>query len=149
MDGTANSSRAAELVVAHLESLVARTLPAACSQVPWYRSLPAAVLQEMFRHDYEALAAMLASNDMAALRAYVEQTGIERIGKGASAPALIAAAALLENEVSQLIAVEMAPDHASAIAATRRVQLITKNVRMILSGINLRLLTQPAAPPPR
>jgi hypothetical protein len=149
MDSTASIRQAAILITTHLDSLVARTLQIAVAQVPWYHNFAEAELAQMFRRDYQALAEVLGNNNMAALRTYVEQTGMARIAQGASAPELITIATLLEAGVSHLIATEMGTASTQAAEATRRVQMVIKNMRMILSGINLRLLTHVNSSPPR
>jgi hypothetical protein len=138
----------AELIRSHNDALTERTVEQACAQIPWYRTLSAGAIRRMFKQDYQALAQMLESNDTATLRAYVNQTGEQRIKLGAPAESLIAVATLIEENVRRLIDRELKADPALARDATRRVQIITKNIRMILSGINLRLIVDAHPPPP-
>src|SRR4051794_37699824 len=130
----------AQLIRTHSTQLTRRAVEQARAQVPWYRTLPPDAVQQMFAQDYQALAQALQSNDVAPLRAYVEQMGEERIHSGASAESMIAVATLIEESVRWLIDQELATYPAEARDATRRVQTLTKNIRMILSGINLRLV---------
>src|SRR3954453_17694132 len=130
-------SALAELIRSQRVILTARTVEQACAQVPWYRTLADNTIRRMFTQDYQALAQTLESNDTATLRAYVVQTGEQRIKIGAPAESLIAVATLIEENVRWLIDRELGADPAAARDATRRVQIITKNIRMILSGINL------------
>jgi hypothetical protein len=141
-----DSAALAQLILANHGALTERAVEQARAQVPWHRTLAPGPLHRMFTQDYRALAEMLESNDTAALRAYVIQTGEQRIQMGAPAESLIAGATLIEENVRWLIDRELAADPAVAREATRRVQIATKNIRMILSGINLRLLVN-ARPP--
>src|SRR5690348_9190273 len=130
----------AQLIRTQSAGLIERTVEQACAQVPWYRTLAPDAIQRMFTQDYQALAQVLESNDNAALRVYVVETGEQRLETGAPAESLIAVATLIEENVRRLIDRELASDPTAIHDATRRVQIVTKNIRMILSGINLRRL---------
>jgi len=136
-----------QLILRHGPQLTHRTVEQACAQVPWFRSLSPDLLDRMFTGDYQRLAQMLQSNDVATLRTYIEQTGEERLEMGAPAESLIATAALMEENVRRLIDTELAPYPNVARDATRRVQAAIRNIRMILSGLNLRRLTSERTPP--
>jgi hypothetical protein len=132
---------------ASLEPLVTRTVARLRSQVRWYQTLDPPVLQEMVRQDYQALGEALATNDMVVFRRYVEQSGEARLRAGAPAASLIAGISLLEEEVLFFWAFG-GTDPAGQGESTRQLQSILRNMRMILSGVNLRLLTA-TTPPPR
>src|SRR5436309_2910858 len=102
MDGTANSRRVAGLIEARLDHLVEQTGRRAAAQVPWYHDLPQAAQAALFRQDYQALIRMLRTDDMAALRTYLDQVIPLRLNRGAPATGLITAAGLMETEVGQL-----------------------------------------------
>jgi hypothetical protein len=142
MDGTANSRRVAELIEAHLDQLLEQTGLHVADQVPWYHDLPQLSQNALFRQDYQALIRMLLTDDIAALRTYLDQAIPARLNRGAPATGLITAAGLMEIELGQLVAAEMADDPARAADTMRRVASVIKNMRMIISGINLRLLMQ-------
>ncbi len=144
---SANTDWAARLIDSHRDALTERALDLARAQIPWYHSQSPDTLRRMFSDDYRALAQVLRTNDTAALRTHIEQVATECIHRGAPAAGLIAMASLLEESVRALIEREAA-NPAVAAEATRRVQVITKNISMILSGVNLRLLTQSQQPPP-
>ena len=137
-----------QLILNHCAQLTHRTAEQARAQVPWYRNLAPDALDRMFTGDYQRLAQTLQTNDMVALRTYVEQTGQERLQMGAPAESLIAVATLMEENVRRLIDMELATNPMIARDATRRVQSTIRNIRMILSGLNLRRLTTDQHPPP-
>jgi hypothetical protein len=139
----------AQLMFTHDALLIHRTVEQAQAQVPWYRTLAPDTLHRMFVRDYQALVQALQSNDSSTLRTYVEQMGEERIVMGATAENLIASVTLIEESVRWLIDRELAPYPVAARDATRRVQTITKNIRMILSGINLRMVINARPRSPR
>lgn len=130
-----------QLILGHSTQLATRTVEQAWAQVPWYRTLSPATLDRMFLSDYQQLAEMLQTNDVMALRTYIEQTGQERLQMGAPAESLIAVAALMEENLRRLIEDDLKAHPVVAREATRRVQTIIRNIRMILSGLNLRRLT--------
>ncbi len=130
-----------QLILQHTPVLARRTAAQACAQMPWYRSQAPNLLDHMFARDYQQLAQMLQSADVATLRTYIEQSGEERLQMGASAESLIAVAALMEENVRRLIDTELSGSPTVAKDATRRVQAAIRNIRMILSGLNLRRLT--------
>ena len=130
-----------QLILQHCAQLTNRTGEQACAQVPWFRTLAPDALERMFTEDYQQLARMLQTNDVGMLRTYIEQAGQARLQMGAPAESLIAAAALMEENLRRLIDAELVAYPPAAKDATRRVQMATRNVRMILSGLNLRRLT--------
>jgi hypothetical protein len=130
-----------QLILQHCPQLTTRTMEQACAQVAWFRTLAPTTLERMFTEDYQQLAQMLQTNDVGMLRTYIEQTGQARLQMGAPAESLIAAAVLMEENLRRLIDAELAPYPLAARDATRRVQTAIRNVRMILSGLNLRRLT--------
>lgn len=127
-----------QLILNHCSQLTCRTAEQARAQVPWYRSLPPDTLDRMVSEDYQRLAQTLQSNDLYALRTYIEQTGQERLQMGAPAESLIAVATLMEANVRRLIDTEWAIYPLLAHDATRRMQATTRNIGMILRGLNLR-----------
>ena len=139
----------AQLIRTQSAVLIEHTVEQACAQVPWYRTLPPEALHRMFNQDYQALARVLESNDTAALRVYVVETGEQRLQTGAPAESLIAVATLIEENVRRLVDRELAGDPTAAHDATRRVQIVTRNIRMILSGINLRMVINARPRSPR
>jgi hypothetical protein len=142
MDSTASSRRVAGLIEAHLDHLLDQTGLRAIAQVPWYHQLPQGAQANMFRQDYQAVVRMLLTDDMVALRTFLDETVPPRLSQGAPATGLITAASLMETEIGQLVVAELGDDPARAAETMRRVAVVIKNMRMIISGINLRLLTQ-------
>ena len=138
----------AALILDHLDLLAAAATATALAQVPWYQTFPPAAVREMFRQSYRALAQVFPTHDITPMRRYVEEVITERLRSGAPAEGLIAVATILEDEVHRLIERESRDDPRRAADAARQLMAVTKNMRMIMSGINLRLLTE-RAPGPR
>src|SRR5690349_8566389 len=124
-----------QLILSHCAQLTDRTVEQARAQVPWYQTLAPDLVRRMVNQDYQMLAQMLQNNDVAALRAYIERTGLQRLQTGAQAENLIAVAVLMEENVRRLIDTELLAYPAPARDATRRVQSLIRNIRMILSGL--------------
>ncbi|HMA33042.1 MAG TPA: hypothetical protein VKY74_01075 [Chloroflexia bacterium] len=130
-----------ELILTHADRLALQAVVAACAQVPWYRQFPPDVLQGTFVSTYQTLAQVFPTLDITPMRVYMDRVIVERIRAGAPAESLMAVASLLESGVHALIDQQPAPGAARAAEAHRLTLAITKNLRLILSGINLRLLT--------
>ena len=137
-----------QLILRHSAQLTDRTVEQVRAQVPWYQDQTPDVVRRMVNQDYQMLAQMLQNTDVVTLRAYIEKTGLDRLQTGAQAENLIAVAALMEENVRRLIDTEMLANPTLARDATRRVQSLIRNIRMILSGLNLRRLVG-ERPPPR
>lgn len=132
----------AQTILAHLNTLADQARARSSAQIHWYQAQSPDLVHEMFVRDYQALAQVLDTNDNNGLRIYTEQACAERIGRGAPAAALISGATLIEDILGPLLYAQAAGP-AQATEANRRVQSITRNIRMILSAINLQLLNQP------
>jgi hypothetical protein len=130
-----------ELIKANLDELATEAVTLAQAQVTLYSRLSTEVVKDMFTTTYRALADTLDSGSIEPMRAHMEVVIPSRIQSGASAESLIALATLLEGTVHRLILREQ-PDPLVAAEASRSLMAQTKNARLILTGINLRLLTQ-------
>lgn len=137
-----------QLILAHLDPLAAQAVTTAQAQVPWYREIGRDRLHTVFKAAYATLATIFPANDLTPMRQYMEQVIAERLQQGAPAEGLIHVATILEAGVLALIDQEReaAPQH--TVAATRQMQVATKNLLLIISGINLRVLSKlPSLPP--
>jgi hypothetical protein len=134
----------AQTILAHLNTLADQARARSAAQIPWYQAQSPDLVREMFVRDFQALARVLDTNDNNGLRIYTEQACAERISRGAPAAALISGATLIEDVLGPLL-YDQAPGPPQAAEATRRVQSVTRNIRMILSAINLQLVNQPPA----
>lgn len=131
----------AELIRINLDELATEAVTLAQNQVALYNRLPTEVVKDIFATTFRALADTLDSGTIEPMRAHMEVVIPSRIQSGASAESLIALATLLEGTVHRLILREQ-PDPMVAAEASRSLMAQTKNARLILTGINLRLLTQ-------
>jgi len=131
-----------ELILAHLEPLASEAVAIAQAQVPWYQALSAPAVQAIFATTYRILAETCATDDVTPMQTYVERVIVDRIHSGVPAEALIALATLLEGTIHRLINRESTADPLRAAQASRQLMGHTKNVRMLMSGLNLRLLMQ-------
>ena len=139
----------AQLIQAHLEELAAGLGDAARQQIPLYRALDPALVQLLFTAFYQVLAQTFALNDIMPMRRYLENVTSDRIRDGASAAAFIQLAAIGATQLNLLLA-QAAPDDPHLIReATRHLQSVNTQVRLILSEINLHLATHvpPTSPP--
>ena len=141
MQATDPAEWLADLILAHLSQLTAQATAHARAQVPWYQAQPEARIHNLLAGDYRALAVALRANDIPGLRVHVERVTQDCIRSGAPAIELIQVAELVEAEVRILIEADLTENSALAADAMRRMQTLTKNIRMIISAINLRLLT--------
>ncbi|MDQ2809461.1 MAG: hypothetical protein M3Z04_21510 [Chloroflexota bacterium] len=131
-----------DLILAHLDTLASEAVAIAQAQVPWYSTLPAPAVQAVFVTTYQMLAATCAADDVLPMQTYVERVIMDRINNGAPAEGLIALATLLEGTIHRLINREGSADPLRAAHASRRLMDYTKSLRLLMSGINLRLLMQ-------
>lgn len=131
-----------ELILAHLDTLAAEAVAMAQAQVPWYSTLPAPAVHTVFVNTFQALAATCAAEDVGPMRTYVERVVVDRLNNGAPAEGLIALATLLEGTIHRLINRDGSGDPLRAAQASRQLMAYTKSLRMLMSGINLRLLIQ-------
>lgn len=126
-------------IQAERPALVSQTTERLRVEVPWFQRLPAAIITGWIEEDIAALNQLLTAPDGRAARQQVTAIGSARIRAGAPATDLIAAASILAEEVQALI-LRAFDDPSTAGAASRRLQSATKNIRMILSGVNLQML---------
>ena len=139
----------AALISTNADHLARLAVMTARAQVPWYRSIDPDRLQVLFVRAYQALAQTFSSGELTPLRSYIDQVIPQRLRDGAPAEGLIQVATLLEAGVQQLIAQERATDPVRATAAERQLSTVVKSMRLLISGINLRLLNKlPDLPPP-
>ena len=129
-----------DLILAHLDSLANEAVAIAQAQVPWYSTLPTPAVHRIFVTTYQMLAATCAADDVLPMQIYVERVIEDRISSGAPAEGLIALATLLEGTIHRLINRESTADPLRAAQASRQLMSYTKSLRMLMSGINLRLL---------
>ena len=139
----------ATLILNNADHLARMAVMTARAQVPWYRSIDPDRLQVLFVRAYQALALSFSTGGIAPMRSYIEQVIPQRLQDGAPAEGLIQVATLLEAGVQQLIARERAADPAQVSGAERQLSTVVKSMRLVISGINLRLLNKlPDLPPP-
>ncbi len=131
-----------ELILAHLEPLASEAVAIAQAQVPWYQELPVPAVQAIFATTYRILAETCASDDITPMQTYVDRVITDRIHSGVPAEGLIAVATLLEGTIHRLINRESTADPLWAAQASRQLMGHTKNLRLLMRGISLRLLMQ-------
>jgi hypothetical protein len=137
-----------DLIRANLSSLTEYATTVARAQVPWYRSVPPEQLQGMFATTYQILAQTLLSGDIAPMRGHMEQAITERLRQGAPVEDILQLSTLLEAGVADLIRHQPGADPQRVAGAERLLVMTSKNMRLIISGINLRLLSRlPPVPP--
>ena len=131
-----------DLIRANLPSLVAYATTVARAQVPWYRNLPPEQLEVMFTTTYRMLAQTLLTGDIGPMRGHMEQAITERLLQGAPVEGILQLATLLEVGVHDLMARQVGADPDRVAGAERLLVMTSKNLRLIISGINLRLLSK-------
>ncbi|HMA36473.1 MAG TPA: hypothetical protein VKY74_18595 [Chloroflexia bacterium] len=138
----------AELILSHLDELAATLGEAARRDIPLYRAMEPAVVHPLFAALYQVLAQTLAAGDMAPMRTYLQHVTVSRIRDGAAAASFIKLAEISDATVDRLVQRELPHDPAFAAEALRQVHTVSQNVRLILSEINLQLLSQrpPSSP---
>jgi hypothetical protein len=133
----------ADLLVEHIHAeraaLVAQTTQRLRAEVPWFQRLPVEGVRVLVEEDIGTLDHLLTMPDARTARNLVAEAGLLRLRSGAPATDLIAAASLLGEEIEALI-LQAFTDPVAANAASRRLQSATRNIRMILSGVNLQML---------
>ncbi len=135
----------AALIRRHQAALAAELAAVAQQTIPFYHRTPHATLEASFARFYAALATA-AAGDLDPLRSYLTTVVAVRLAAGVEAQQFIALAQLTTGGVRGLIEAERAtqPDHASL--ATQQFTGLLMTIRLILSEVNLRRLTQPPAP---
>lgn len=138
----------ADLVLHNIDALADELATVARQRFPLYAALPPEQVLPLFVALYQVVAQSLAQADIAPLRTYFEQVTARRIRAGASADGFIQLAAISQEALDRLIARESADNPERAAAARHAYSTIITNTRLILSEINLRLLTHPPEAPP-
>lgn len=142
---TSTNTWLTELVQTNLDILAARAADAARARVSWYRNIPPERLHTMFATTYGVLAEVFPADNLTPLRLYMDAVITERIRSGATALDLLDVIAIIESELIRLIDAQTDVPAARRLEASRQTTTIIRNMRMILSSINLRLLTQAPA----
>ncbi len=130
-------------ITAHSAVLAGDLGAFAQQQVPFYSTIDRARLLAGMQRYFEARARAIADTDMAPLRAYLEQTLSAQIQQGAEGAIYIGLINHADDLVAALIAHE-APNAAQGDDARRTARSTSRNARLIVSEINLKLLTDPA-----
>jgi hypothetical protein len=131
-----------DLIRSNLISLAVNATTVARAQVPWYRNVPPEQLQGLLATSYTMLAQTLLTGDITPMRAYMERAITERLSQGAPVEGILQLSTLLEAGVRDLILRETTADPTRVAAAERLLVMTSKNLRLIISGINLRLLSK-------
>jgi hypothetical protein len=131
-----------DLIRSNLTSLAVNATTVARAQVPWYRNVPPEQLRGMLATSYTMLAQTLLSGDITPMRTHMEQVITERLSQGAPVEGILHLSTLLEAGVTDLIHRDPQVDPARVAAAERLLVMTSKNLRLIISGINLRLLSK-------
>ena len=76
------------------------------------------------------------------MRAHMEQAITERLRQGAPVEGILQLSTLLEAGITDLIHRETQADPVRVASAERLLVMTSKNLRLIISGINLRLLSK-------
>jgi hypothetical protein len=96
----------------------------------------------MLATSYTMLAQTLLTGDITPMRTHMEQAITERLSQGAPVEGILQLSTLLEAGVRDLILRETTADPTRVAAAERLLVMTSKNLRLIISGINLRLLSK-------
>lgn len=131
-----------DLIRANLIGLVDYAVTVARAQVPWYRDVPPEQLEGMFTVSYRMLAQTLLTGDINPMRAHMEQVITERLRQGAPVEGILQLSTLLEVGVRDLMERQVGAEPARVAGAERLLVTTSKNLRLIISGINLRLLSK-------
>ncbi len=130
-------------ITAHRDRLAGDLGAFAQQQVPFYSTFDRAQLLEGMQQYFEAMARAIAGTDMTPLRAYLEQTIAAQIQQGAEGANYIGLINYADDLVAALITQE-ATDAAQGDDARRTASSTSRNARLIVSEINLKLLIDPA-----
>jgi len=130
-----------DLIRANLPGLTDYAVTVARAQVPWYRTVPPEQLQGMFATTFRMLAQTLLTGDIAPMRGHMEQAITERLSQGAPVEGILQLSTLLEAGIRDLIRQQQGADPQRVAGAERLLVMTCKNLRLIISGINLRLLS--------
>jgi hypothetical protein len=142
---TATGPWLAALIQAHIEDLAEALGEAARRDIPFYQAIPPQQVQHLFRALYQAVAATVEAGDLLPMRTHLEQITAARIRAGVAASSYIALVPLSQANLLALIERDGSSDRALKADAIRVVQSIHTNARLMLSEINLRLLSHPGS----
>ncbi len=131
-----------DLIRSNLTSLTTYAVTVARAQVPWYRTVPPEQLEVMFTTSYRVLAQTLLTGDISPMRGHMEQAITERLRQGAPVEGILQLSTLLEVGVRDMMARQAGADPDRIAGAERLLVMTSKNLRLIISGINLRLLSK-------
>jgi len=146
MQDSATGTWIAALISTNLETLASETATAVFQRVPFYRSLGAAGVQAAFADILMVLTQVFPAGDLQPLSLYLERVVPRRLVSGAAADALIEATAIIDDQLCRLISREMEDQSARIAEAIRSIHAVNHAQRMMISEINLRLLTGQFAP---
>lgn len=132
----------ADLIRSNLFSLSESAMTVARAQVPWYHNVPPEQLQTMFSTTYWMLGQTLLTGDISPMRGHMEQAITERLRQGAPVEGILQLSTLLEAGVIELIHHQQGVEPLRVASAERLLVMTSKNLRLIISGINLRLLSR-------
>lgn len=132
----------AALIRDHLPALVDDMLQWARADNPREFPPDRATDHEQFTRFYSVLAQTLDTSDTQIARAIYERMAEERLRTKVPATAIIRLVDHGNEVLSQMIAAQQ-PDPALAAEATRQMRAVLATCRMILSKVNIQLLTHP------
>jgi hypothetical protein len=139
----------ANLLLAHIDELATRLADASRRDIPLYAAMDPAVVHQLYVQLYRVIAQSFAEASITPMRTHLTQVTATRMRDGAAAVAIIMLAAISRDEMQRFIDREAAGDPVRAAEATRLATTLNNNVRLIMSEINLRLLSENPPPKPR
>jgi hypothetical protein len=130
----------AALIEANLDALAVEAAAEGCRRIPFYRTLPRAELEQGYRTSWQMQATAF-NGDLAPLRNHMRAIVTARVESGATVGDMMDAADLMRDVLIARIRATPAPAATPIHEAIRQVEALHTTLRMLISGINLQLLT--------
>ncbi len=130
----------AALIETNLDRLAAEAATEGRVRIPFYRTLPLASLQDGFRTSWQMQAAAFGGNH-APLRAHMLAIVTARVESGASIIDMLDAADLMRDLLTACVHATTDAGSGPHHEVIRQVEALHKTLRMLISAINLQLLT--------
>jgi hypothetical protein len=142
---TAGGPWIAALIEANLDALAVEAAAEGCERIPFYRTLPRGELEQGFRYSWQMQASAF-YGDPLPLRNHMRAIVTARVESGATIADMMDASDLMRDLLVARIHAALAPRPTHE--AVRQVEALHKTLRMLISGINLQLLTMARSAPP-